>query len=44
MTALMKASQFGHLDVVNRLLNCKEIYVNLQSKVKWICELVSSIS
>ena len=29
-TALMQASRMGHLDVVNRLLDCKDIDVNLQ--------------
>ena len=31
-TALICASSKGHLDVVNRLLNCKEIKVNAQTK------------
>ena len=29
----MRASANGHLDVVNRLLDCKEIEVNVQDKV-----------
>ena len=29
-TALMQASGMGRLDVVNRLLDCKDIDVNLQ--------------
>ena len=32
-TALMLASQNGHSNVVNRLLECKQIDVNLQAKV-----------
>ena len=31
-TALTKASERGQLEVVNRLLNCKEIDVNVQNK------------
>ena len=31
--ALILASLNGHLDVVNRLLDCKEIDVNVQNKV-----------
>ena len=33
----MYASSRRHLDVVNRLLDCKEIDVNVQDKVKWEC-------
>ena len=29
-TALMEASRYGHLDVINRLLDCKETDVNVQ--------------
>ena len=29
---LMGASEFGHLDVVNKLLDCKEIDVNVQNQ------------
>ena len=32
-TALLEASRNGHSDVVNRLLECKQIDVNLQAKV-----------
>ena len=42
-TALWMASQNGHLDVVGRLLQCKEIQVNLQAKVKSNCFVVVSI-
>ena len=31
-THLMRASKNGHLDIVNRLLKCEEINVNLQDK------------
>ena len=33
VTALMFASMDGHLDVVNQLLDCKEIDVNVPGKV-----------
>ena len=33
-TALIWASRYGQTDVVNRLLDYKQIDVNLQSKVK----------
>ena len=33
--ALIEASLNGHLDVVNRLLDCKEIEVNAQSYIGW---------
>ena len=33
--ALIWAAENGHLHVVNRLLNCDEIDVNLQDVVKW---------
>ena len=32
-TALILATQEGHLDVVNRLLDCRQIDVNMQLKV-----------
>ena len=35
--ALRQASWRGHLDVVNRLLDCKDIDVNLQDKVSGNC-------
>ena len=41
-SALIKASEYGHLDVVNRLLDCKEIDVNLQTKVSGIVDFVTS--
>ena len=34
-TALTSASAKGHLDVVNRLLDFKQIDVNAQTKVSW---------
>ena len=36
MTALGRASLNGHLDVVNRLLACEEIDVNVQDKASGI--------
>ena len=39
-TALYAASQNGHSEVVGRLLECKEIQVNLQAKVKVECFVV----
>ena len=41
-TALMLASSNGHLDVVNRLLDCKQIDVNVQDKVSEIVQCVTS--
>ena len=39
-TALILATQEGHLDVVNRLLDCKQIDVDVQSKVSGIVDRV----
>ena len=36
------ASQNGHLDVVNRLLDCKHIDVNLQANVSENVDFVTS--
>ena len=35
-TALIRASRNGHLDAVNRLLDCKQIDVHVQNKVSGI--------
>jgi len=40
-TALMEASFEGHLHVVNRLLDCKEVDVNLQMMVSGIVDFVT---
>ena len=46
--ALHIASQNGHLDVVSRLLECKEIDGNLQMNVSWIvvqkCPSISNMA
>ena len=46
--ALIEASASGHVDVVNRLLECKEVEVNLQDQVNgklcWVVFLFMSIS
>ena len=41
-TALLRALGEGHLDVVNRLLDCKEIEVNLQDNVSGNVDFVPS--
>ena len=38
----MAASAEGHLDVVNRLLDCKEIEVNVQTKVSGNVDFATS--
>ena len=38
----MEASRNGHLDVVNRLLDCKQIDVNVQNSVSGIVQRVTS--